>query len=124
LAVARWVPELTCRLPKGGPVQTSYEDKLALYSLYKQGECRFTPTGPSQILTASATEGDIAIPRPGMLDLLGRAKWLVLPVLEKLLLTTIRDSWNKRKGVGQIEAKRLYMDSLLRVSLGLKWAHT
>lgn len=29
---------LTLSLPKSGPVQTSYEEKLQLYSLYKQGE--------------------------------------------------------------------------------------
>ncbi len=45
-------------LPKSGPIQTSYEEKLALYSLYKQ-----------------ATEGDVSSKRPGMLDMLGRAKW-------------------------------------------------
>jgi hypothetical protein len=30
---------LTCHrsLPKAGPVQTGYEEKLLLYSLYKQG---------------------------------------------------------------------------------------
>ncbi|WVQ83076.1 hypothetical protein IAT38_005214 [Cryptococcus sp. DSM 104549] len=69
--------------PKGGPVQTTYEEKLWLYSLYKQG-----------------TEGDISVPRPGMLDLLGKAKW---------------DSWNKQKGIGKGEAKRLYVNALLRI---------
>lgn len=29
-------------LPKSGPVQTSYEEKLQLYSLYKQGKCHAT----------------------------------------------------------------------------------
>ena len=48
-------------LPKSGPIQTSYEEKLALYSLYKQ-----------------ATEGDVKSKRPGVLDMLGRAKWRVL----------------------------------------------
>ncbi|OCF43562.1 hypothetical protein I317_02580 [Kwoniella heveanensis CBS 569] len=70
-------------LPKGGPVQTSYEEKLWLYSLYKQG-----------------TEGDISIPRPGMLDILGKAKW---------------DSWNKQKGIDKAEAKRLYVNALLKI---------
>ncbi|ORY24296.1 acyl CoA binding protein-domain-containing protein [Naematelia encephala] len=70
-------------LPKAGPVQTSYEDKLRLYALYKQ-----------------ATEGDISITRPGLLDMLGRAKW---------------DSWNKQKGVKKVEAKRLYVASLLKI---------
>nr|XP_019045700.1 hypothetical protein I302_06091 [Kwoniella bestiolae CBS 10118]OCF24630.1 hypothetical protein I302_06091 [Kwoniella bestiolae CBS 10118] len=70
-------------LPKGGPVQTSYEEKLWLYSLYKQ-----------------ATEGDISIPRPGMLDILGKAKW---------------DAWNKQKGIDKPEAKRLYVNALLKI---------
>ncbi|WVQ96645.1 hypothetical protein IAU59_003750 [Kwoniella sp. CBS 9459] len=70
-------------LPKGGPVQTSYEEKLWLYSLYKQG-----------------TEGDISIPRPGILDILGKAKW---------------DSWNKQKGINKVEAKRLYVNALLKI---------
>ncbi|KAK4684733.1 hypothetical protein P7C73_g5435, partial [Tremellales sp. Uapishka_1] len=70
-------------LPKGGPLQTSYEEKLGLYSLYKQG-----------------TEGDISISRPGMLDMLGRAKW---------------DSWNKQRGVDKVEAKRLYVAALLKI---------
>ncbi|EIW66740.1 hypothetical protein TREMEDRAFT_34664, partial [Tremella mesenterica DSM 1558] len=75
--------ELIDSLPKSGPVQTTYEDKLGLYALYKQ-----------------ATEGDLKGSRPGMLDLLGRAKW---------------DSWNKQKGLDKIEAKRLYVASLLKV---------
>ena len=63
---------LTASLPKGGPVQTSYEEKLCLYSLYKQG-AQVCHIGPSRLIVA--TEGDIAAPRPGMLDMLGRAKW-------------------------------------------------
>ncbi|KAK1925525.1 acyl CoA binding protein-domain-containing protein [Papiliotrema laurentii] len=70
-------------LPKGGPVQTSYEEKLCLYSLYKQ-----------------ATEGDIRTSRPGMLDMLGRAKW---------------DSWNKQKGTPKDEAKQRYVSALLKI---------
>ncbi|RSH91109.1 hypothetical protein EHS25_010285 [Saitozyma podzolica] len=70
-------------LPKAGPVQTGYEEKLLLYSLYKQ-----------------ATEGDISIPRPGLLDMLGRAKW---------------DSWNKQKGKDKDEAKHDYVVALLRI---------
>ncbi|WWC70705.1 uncharacterized protein I206_104656 [Kwoniella pini CBS 10737] len=70
-------------LPKGGPVHTSYEEKLWLYSLYKQ-----------------ATEGDISISRPGILDILGKAKW---------------DAWNKQKGIDKQEAKRLYVDALLKI---------
>ena len=45
-------------LPRNGPIQTSYDDKLLLYSVYKQ-----------------ATEGNVKQSRPGLLDVLGRAKW-------------------------------------------------
>lgn len=45
-------------LPKTGPIQTAYEDKLEMYSLYKQ-----------------ATTGDVQGARPAMWDVLGRAKW-------------------------------------------------
>ncbi|WVQ73222.1 hypothetical protein IAR50_002788 [Cryptococcus sp. DSM 104548] len=70
-------------LPKGGPIQTTYEEKLWLYSLYKQ-----------------ATEGNIKIPRPGMLDLLGKAKW---------------DSWHKQKGITKTEAKARYVEALCKI---------
>ncbi|KAK0568546.1 hypothetical protein OC861_001876 [Tilletia horrida] len=70
-------------LPKAGPIQTSYEEKLALYSLYKQ-----------------ATEGDVNFTRPGMFDMLGRAKW---------------DAWQKRKGLPSRDAKQLYVESMLAI---------
>lgn len=70
-------------LPKSGPIQTSYEEKLALYSLYKQ-----------------ATEGDVQSKRPGMLDMLGRAKW---------------DAWSKVSGLPPRDAKQMYVESMLRI---------
>ncbi|EST06797.2 Acyl-CoA-binding protein, ACBP [Kalmanozyma brasiliensis GHG001] len=70
-------------LPKSGPIQTSYEEKLALYSLYKQ-----------------ATEGDVSSKRPGMLDMLGRAKW---------------DAWTKVSGLPPRDAKQMYVESMLRI---------
>lgn len=70
-------------LPKSGPIQTSYEEKLALYSLYKQ-----------------ATEGDVRSKRPGMLDMLGRAKW---------------DAWSKVSGLPPRDAKQMYVESMLRI---------
>ncbi|KAM0789113.1 hypothetical protein ACM66B_003168 [Microbotryomycetes sp. NB124-2] len=73
-------------LPRSGPIQTNYEDKLMLYSMYKQ-----------------ATEGDIQSSRPGLLDVLGRAKW---------------DAWNKRKGMSPEEAERMYVHALLRILKG------
>ncbi|KAI0080669.1 ACBP-domain-containing protein [Panus rudis PR-1116 ss-1] len=45
-------------LPKTGPIQTGYEEKLTMYSLYKQ-----------------ATVGNVQPPRPSVWDMLGRAKW-------------------------------------------------
>ena len=47
-----------------------------------------------------ATEGDISMPRPGMLDMLGRAKW---------------DSWNKQKGSDKEDAKIRYVSALIKV---------
>ncbi|CAD6985935.1 unnamed protein product, partial [Tilletia controversa] len=70
-------------LPNAGPIQTSYEEKLALYSLYKQ-----------------ATDGDVNFTRPGMFDMLGRAKW---------------DAWAKRKGLPSRDAKQLYVESMLAI---------
>lgn len=87
-------------LPKGGPVQTSYEEKLWLYSLYKQGR-QTSNDGLTISADESATEGDISASRPGMLDMLGRAKW---------------DSWNKQKGTDKEDAKTQYVTALIRVS--------
>ncbi|KAN0127003.1 hypothetical protein V8E52_000643 [Russula decolorans] len=75
--------EIVQNLPKTGPIQTGYEEKLAMYSLYKQ-----------------ATAGNVATPRPGIWDMLGRAKW---------------DAWAKHKDLDTYEAKWLYVDALLKV---------
>jgi len=45
-------------LPKSGPIQTEYEEKLAMYSLFKQ-----------------ATTGDVNSSRPAIWDVMNRAKW-------------------------------------------------
>ncbi|KAJ3906052.1 acyl CoA binding protein-domain-containing protein, partial [Lentinula edodes] len=50
--------EIVQGLPKTGPIQTDYEEKLTMYSLYKQ-----------------ATVGNVKSPRPAMWDMLARAKW-------------------------------------------------
>jgi acyl-CoA-binding protein len=55
----------------------SNETLLELYGLYKQ-----------------ATEGDVAGPRPGMLDLKGRAK---------------HDAWSKRTGMSRDDAMKGYV---------------
>ncbi|KAG7097219.1 hypothetical protein E1B28_004590 [Marasmius oreades] len=75
--------EIVQGLPKTGPIQTDYEEKLTMYSLYKQ-----------------ATVGNVKSPRPGMWDMLGRAKW---------------DAWAKHKDLDPHEAKWLYVDALLKV---------
>ncbi|KAI0698627.1 acyl CoA binding protein-domain-containing protein [Cytidiella melzeri] len=50
--------EIIQGLPKTGPIQTGYEEKLTMYSLYKQ-----------------ATVGNVQGSRPSVWDMLGRAKW-------------------------------------------------
>jgi len=50
--------EIVQSLPKTGPIQTGYDEKLTMYSLYKQ-----------------ATVGNVEPPRPSVWDMLGRAKW-------------------------------------------------
>ncbi|KAF7301541.1 ACBP-domain-containing protein [Mycena indigotica] len=75
--------EIVQSLPKNGPIQTSYDEKLTMYSLYKQ-----------------ATAGNVTSPRPGMWDMLGRAKW---------------DAWAKHKDLNPHEAKWLYVAALMKV---------
>lgn len=53
------------------------EELLMIYALFKQ-----------------ATEGDVNVPRPGMFDLKGKAKW---------------DAWNGKKGMSKEEAQRAYI---------------
>ncbi|KAF7800119.1 hypothetical protein EIP86_011364 [Pleurotus ostreatoroseus] len=50
--------EIVQNLPKTGPIQTDYEEKLLMYSLYKQ-----------------ATVGNVQGPRPSVWEMLARAKW-------------------------------------------------
>ncbi|KAG6903319.1 hypothetical protein C0995_013072 [Termitomyces sp. Mi166 len=69
--------EIVQSLPKTGPIQTDYEEKLTMYSLYKQ-----------------ATVGNVKTPRPGIWDMLGRAKW---------------DAWAKHRDLDPLEAKWLYV---------------
>ncbi|THV05447.1 ACBP-domain-containing protein [Dendrothele bispora CBS 962.96] len=73
--------EIVQGLPKTGPIQTDYEEKLTI--LYKQ-----------------ATVGNVTSPRPGIWDMLGRAKW---------------DAWAKHKDLDPYEAKWLYVEALLKV---------
>ena len=56
------------------------DDMLGLYSLFKQG-----------------SQGDVSGSRPGMLDMVGRAKY---------------DAWAKLKGTGKDEAMKKYVDKV------------
>ena len=60
------------------PADPGSDAKLALYALYKQ-----------------ATSGDVAGKRPGMLDVVGRAKY---------------DAWAKLSGTSSEQAKTQYVD--------------
>ncbi|KAJ1308608.1 hypothetical protein OPQ81_004306 [Rhizoctonia solani] len=75
--------EIVQSLPKTGPIQTGYEEKLAMYSLYKQ-----------------ATQGNVKTSRPGVWDMLGRAKW---------------DEWAKHKDMDAREAQWRYVETLKKV---------
>ncbi|KAJ7688436.1 hypothetical protein B0H17DRAFT_1068717 [Mycena rosella] len=75
--------EIVQGLPQTGPIQTGYDEKLTMYSLYKQ-----------------ATVGNVTGPRPGLWDMLGRAKW---------------DAWSKHKDLDPYEAKWLYVGALMKV---------
>ncbi|CUA70228.1 Acyl-CoA-binding domain-containing protein 5 [Xenopus (Silurana) tropicalis] [Rhizoctonia solani] len=75
--------EIVQSLPKTGPIQTGYEEKLAMYSLYKQ-----------------ATQGNVKTSRPGVWDMLGRAKW---------------DEWAKLGQMDTREAQWRYVETLKKV---------
>jgi carboxylesterase len=66
------------------PQRPSNDDLLALYALYKQ-----------------ATEGDATGKRPGMLDLVGRAKY---------------DAWASRRGTERAGAMQAYVDLVERLA--------
>ena len=61
----------------------SNEDMLALYANFKQ-----------------ASSGDVAGKRPGMLDMVGRAKY---------------DAWAALKGISSDDAKQTYIDTVNRL---------
>ncbi|KAJ7117303.1 hypothetical protein C8R43DRAFT_902079 [Mycena crocata] len=77
--------EIVQGLPKTGPIQTGYDEKLTI--LYKQ-----------------ATVGNVTSPRPGIWDMLGRAKW---------------DAWAKHKDLDPYEAKWLYVGALMKAHFHL-----
>ena len=68
----------------------------------------------------SATVGNVKTARPGMWDMLGRAKWLVLASHISQFAVgkfVFRDEWTKHKDLDQYEAKWLYVDALLKVCI-------
>ena len=98
-------------------------------SVYKQGKresaCKRVRMGVLTSRRFVATEGDIKTSRPGLLDILGRAKWCVRPrppsgrspIGAAADLRAGRDAWNKRKGVSEDDAKRQYVEGLVKVRL-------
>ncbi|KAI8890437.1 ACBP-domain-containing protein [Backusella circina FSU 941] len=71
-------------LPASSNVQPTKEQKLELYALYKQ-----------------VSLGDISTQRPGIFDVVGRAKW---------------DAWKKLQGLSEQESKHRYVEILLQVA--------
>ncbi|KAI8062928.1 acyl CoA binding protein-domain-containing protein [Gongronella butleri] len=70
-------------LPPSSSFQPTKDQKLELYSLYKQ-----------------VSQGNVDTPRPGIFDVVGRAKW---------------DAWKKLEGMTVAEAKHRYVETLLAV---------
>ncbi|GAA5794999.1 hypothetical protein HPULCUR_000349 [Helicostylum pulchrum] len=64
--------------------QPTNSQKLELYSLYKQ-----------------VSQGDVNTSRPGIFDVVGRAKW---------------DAWKKLEGISIMEARHIYVEALLRMA--------
>ncbi|KAI8575818.1 hypothetical protein K450DRAFT_180252 [Umbelopsis ramanniana AG] len=71
------------QLTASSGIQPSREQKLQLYACYKQ------------------VNGDVNTPRPGLFDVIGRAKW---------------DSWRSLAGTKPLAAKEKYVNILLQVA--------
>ena len=69
--------------PAKGPLSPSNELKLKMYALYRQ-----------------ASDGDVQGKRPGMLDLVGRAKF---------------DAWSEVKGMTKETAMKQYVDEIKKL---------
>jgi diazepam-binding inhibitor (GABA receptor modulating acyl-CoA-binding protein) len=70
-------------LPREGPIQPSQAERLYFYSFHQQ-----------------ATIGDVNVPRPGMLDFEGKAKW---------------DEWKIREGTTKEDAQAKYVRKLIEI---------
>jgi hypothetical protein len=65
----------------------------------------------------TATVGNVKTQRPGMWDMLGRAKWYVYQYTKMLHIyrsLLIRDAWAENKDLDSYEAKWLYVDAMLK----------
>ncbi|KAJ2918458.1 hypothetical protein MD484_g1963, partial [Candolleomyces efflorescens] len=75
--------EIIQSLPKDGKIKPTQEDQLHFYKYYKQ-----------------ATIGDVNVPRPGLLDFTGKAKW---------------DAWDSVKGTSKEDSWKKYVDKLTEI---------
>ncbi|KAF7965952.1 hypothetical protein HWV62_2334 [Athelia sp. TMB] len=82
--------------------QAKFEKAVAtVQALPKDGPIK--PTQDQQLVVCVAsyrTIGDVNIPRPGMLDFVGKAKW---------------DAWDSIKGTTKEEAWKKYVEQLLEI---------
>ncbi|KAI8967020.1 acyl CoA binding protein-domain-containing protein [Mycotypha africana] len=85
-------------LPASSNFQPTKNQKLELYALYKQ-----------------VSEGNIKTQRPGLFDVVGRAKWYIVCRVITSSSNAV-DAWKKLEGLSQIEARHLYVEALLRVA--------
>jgi acyl-CoA-binding protein len=69
--------------PSSGALSPSNELKLKMYALYRQ-----------------ANDGDVQGKRPGLLDLIGRAKW---------------DAWSGVKGMSRDQAMKQYVEEIRKL---------
>ncbi|KAF7633412.1 ACB domain-containing protein [Meloidogyne graminicola] len=81
--------DIVQKLPKEGPLQTSNDQKLKFYSLFKQ-----------------ATIGNVNTSRPGLFSPVERKKWFYFLIL---------DAWKSVEGKSQEEAKQAYIEALLEM---------
>ncbi|KAF8558804.1 hypothetical protein OG21DRAFT_983617 [Imleria badia] len=119
--------EIVQGLPKTGPIQTGYEEKLTMYRSVSHSTSPHpgadTPSFPANLLPYSlykqATVGNVTSPRPGIFDMLGRAKWYACLRLYSSSVDGFfippRDAWAKHRDLDPSEAKWLYVDALLKV---------
>jgi len=75
--------DIVTKLPKVGPFQPTAAEQLVFYKYYKQ-----------------ATVGDVNIPRPGLMDFTGKAKW---------------DAWKSVEGTSKEKAQKAYVEALLEI---------